>query len=122
MITSHRDNRADLTVHVCRGKISLGEIIDEIKSFYDKEPTQNNLWDLTEADISELSSSEIKAIANFAKGYNPSRVGGKTAFVSPQDVAFGLSRMYGTFADLAEQEVDLMVFRSLEDAMKWIRG
>jgi len=120
MIKSYVDKTKDLTIHVCTGKITLDELITEIKSFYDREPTSHNLWDLTEADVSELKSEDLRHIAKFPKEYVPSRVGGKTAIVSAEGVGFGLGRMYSAFAESANLRVEVQVFRTVDNANVWL--
>ena len=99
MIDQRTDDTKQLAIHTCSGKISAEDLIDAIKSLYEKDPTPNHLWDMREADLTRLTSEDVKRIALFAKNYAPARVGGKTAVVAPQDIAFGLSRMFGVFVE-----------------------
>ena len=45
--------------------------------------------------------------------------GSRMAVVSPQDLQFGLSRIFGTLAEDAGVPVD--VFRSTEEAIEWLK-
>ena len=120
MIENRVEDDRQLTIHICTGAITADHLMQAISDLYDGEPTPNHLWDLREADVSGMSGSEVKEIAFFAKRYAPDRKGGKTAIVSPADVAFGLSRAYEVFADMAHQQVAVRAFRSLEDAERWL--
>jgi acyl CoA:acetate/3-ketoacid CoA transferase len=120
MIRTDVDSRIQLTTHTLIGKITVEDLLAEIKKFYDTEPTPNNLWNLLEADVSDIESFDIKKLAQFPREYVPSRVGGKTALVSSNDLAYGLSRMYKMYADIAGQKVEIQVFRSLEAAQTWL--
>ncbi|MCK4762108.1 MAG: hypothetical protein KAW12_07905 [Candidatus Aminicenantes bacterium] len=122
MIKSHIEKEKKLTVHTCTGKITAEELVNAIKGFYDGELTADNLWDLTGADVSSLKSDEIRQLAYFVKSYAPPKKTGKTAIVSSKDIAFGFSRMYQTFAGLSGQQVEVQVFRSLEEANEWLSG
>jgi len=122
MIRSHVDSRKQLTTHTLIGKITVEDLLAEIKKFYDTEPTPNNLWNLLDADLSRIDSIDIERLAQFPQEYVPSRVGGKTALVSSDNYAYAMSRMYEMFAEIAGQKVQIQVFRSLEDAQTWLAG
>ncbi len=122
MIRTHVDSRKQLTTHTLIGKITVEDLFAEIKKFYDTEPTPNNLWNLLKADVSKIDSFDIKKLAQFPREYVPSRVGGKTALVSSHDLAYGLSRMYKMYAEIAGQNAEIQIFRSLEDAQTWLDG
>lgn len=120
MIENIRDREKQLTVHILSGEISIQDLIDAVKQLYDSAPTPNHLWDLTAADMSKIEGEELQDLANFAKQASPSRVGGRTALVDTRDLGFGLSRMYRVFAEVSDQRVEIGVFRSREEAEKWI--
>jgi hypothetical protein len=122
MIRSYVDSRKQLTTHTLIGKITVADLLAEIKKFYDTEPTPNNLWILLDADVSGIDTFDVERLAQFPREYVPSRVGGKTALVSSDDFVYGMSRMYEMFAETAGQKVQIQVFRSLEDARAWLDG
>lgn len=122
MIKSTIDRDADLTVHLCLGKITADEIASVVGSFYSSIPTKNIVWDLTDADTSDFSNPRIHELALKVKKIAHSRHGGKTALVASMDLAFGLSRVYEAFAEGARQIAEIRVFRTLEEAKEWIAG
>jgi hypothetical protein len=122
MIIDKTEISKKLTVHTCTGKISTEEIKDTVKALYDGDPTPNHLWDMTEADVFQIESDELRQLAQFAKKYAPTRVGGKTAIVASTEFAFGLGRMYEIFANSAGQNVDIKVFQSILEAESWLNN
>jgi len=122
MIRTHVDSNKQLTTHTLIGKITVDDLLAEIKKFYDTDPTPNNLWNLLDADVSTIQTLDIKRLSQFPREYVPSRVGGKTILLSSHHLAYGLSRMYEMYAKIAGQRVEIQVFRSLEDAEAWLVG
>lgn len=121
MIKTFIDRDLHLATHACTGKLTFKAIVEEIRRYFDEEPTFHSLWDLSDADLSEMDPDQLKGVADFTKGYAPDSVRGKTALVSSKDHSFGYSRMYSVFSEMAGVNVDIQVFRSLEDALEWIK-
>ncbi|MBN1833631.1 MAG: hypothetical protein JW896_16125, partial [Deltaproteobacteria bacterium] len=103
MIHQHIKSGKLLTIHICSGTILKQELINAVKALYDSEPSLNHLWDFTETDLSQIKGDDLKDIAEFAKQYAPTRIGGRTALVSDSALGFGLARMYEAFAENAGQ-------------------
>lgn len=122
MIRTKFDKSSNLTVEICIGKIDIVEVSEKIKEFYESGPTMNVLWDLSEADTSGIETGDVKAIADLTVSQAHSRKGGKTAIVSPKAIAFGLSRMFQSFAEMAEHQAQVQIFRSLDEAKRWIES
>lgn len=120
MISKCIDSEKQLTIHICSGTILPEELLDAIKVLYDLDPTPNHLWDITDADLSQIEGFELADLAKFVKEYVPARIGGRTAFVSATDLGFGLARMYEVFAENAGLRVEVSVFRSRRQAEIWI--
>lgn len=120
MIQSTSEPSLQLTVHRCTGSVAISEIADIIQKFYKSTPTLHVLWDFTHADVSAIKSGEIEALARVVAQNLHSREGGKNAILSPQDVSFGLSRIYQSFAELKSQMTQTKVFRKEEEAREWL--
>ena len=120
MVESRTDLTRGLTEYLCTGVVDRAEITDAVDAFYADTPTLNVLWDLAEANISALSAADIQMVAEHTAARAHSRTEGKTALVAPKDIGFGLSRMFQVFADLADHEGDVKVFRTRDEAMEWL--
>jgi len=120
MLDEFVDSENQLTVHVFTGVILAKDIVDAVKALYASGPTPHHLWDVTEADMSRIKSEDLQEIASLAKQSAPGGRNGRTAIVSTSDLGFGFSRMYGTFAELSGQSVEIRSFRSRREAQDWI--
>jgi acyl CoA:acetate/3-ketoacid CoA transferase len=77
MIHKHIKSERQLTTHTCSGTILKQDLINALKALYDSEPTPNHLWNFTESDLSQFKGDDLKEIAEFAKQYNPTRIGSR---------------------------------------------
>jgi len=120
MIRDHKDIDKQLTVHTCSGIISVKELLGAVKTLYDAGPTPNHIWDMTDADLSQIEGKELRKIAQFSRSYAPSGRDGRTAIVSSTDLSFAFGRMFETFSELSGQKVEVKVVRSIREAEDWI--
>ena len=80
----------------------------------------SNLWDFRNADGDTIAGEDIQSVAALVETTRKQRGEGyKVAFVVARDVDYGIARMYDGYAGRLPFEV--MVFRSMDDALKWIR-
>lgn len=78
------------------------------------------LVDATKSEsLGERSPAEVRAVAEYLGPYRK-RVRGRCAVVVGSDLHFGLSRMGSAFSD--NVGVDAQVFRSVPEALAWLRG
>lgn len=105
------------------GKVTTKEIIDLYTAFFegkDWAPELNELVDHSELDGSMLTRDCIENIAKFSKSFyemhNISTV--NTAIFAPNDLPFGLSRMYHAMTYDTPEQVG--VFRSMQEAKSWL--
>ena len=98
---------------------SLG--IDEIRNAI-TDVAQNHLsdlrlWDFSKAEIN-LTSSQIEQLAKYGKA--KFSIPSKVAIVAPEDLAFGLMRIYEVHRE--EDQAEIKVFRSEQDAWGWLKN
>ncbi len=112
----------DLDLTFCRatGRITAADLLAWVVRYYAGKPTRLILWDFNDAELADLSSDALKSLANEVKKRSVARVGGKTAFVSDADLAFGLGRMFQVFSELEGIRVEYMIFRSMAEAREWL--
>ena len=82
--------------------------------------TKNVVWDLSIGRVEQLTSDDLRSIAELVRTHAHARVGGKTAIVAPHDLEYGMCRMLSTFAELIDIPFDTRTFRTLSEAAKWI--
>ena len=114
------DETKKLTIFKPIDVLQYDEVISAVKSFYEGQPTENVLWDLTDITRIQLTSEQVETIASFSLRSDGTRPKGKTAFVATEDVAFGLSRMFGTLSEVKEVPIQVSIFRSMEKAYQWL--
>jgi hypothetical protein len=114
------EKQGNLTTTTVSGVLDADGIVDTIRRFYDGEPTDLVLWDLSRAEFDELSSEDVHRIARTTTMYADRRPQGRTALVFSEDVGFGLGRMFGSLQEVSDSPVRHRSFRSLEEAMAWL--
>lgn len=105
------------------GKVTAEEIIDSYTKYFNSKEWShelNELVDHSDLDGSMLSVDSMTNVAIFSESFykkqNISIV--KTAIYAPNDLSFGLSRMYDALVDDSPEKV--AVFRELEKAKLWL--
>jgi hypothetical protein len=81
----------------------------------------NALWDLREAVTTDMSSDDVRKVAQMVKGRRPSGVSLRVALVVSRDADFGVARMFEAQLDPASHG-DLQVFRDIDEATTWVCG
>ena len=119
-INSHIDETKKLTVFKVTGEFLYDEIISVVKSFYEGQPTENVLWDLSDITEIQLTSEQVERIVSLSQRFNSSRSKGKTAFVAQKDIVYGLSRMFNTLGEISGAPFQRWAFRSMEEAYQWL--
>jgi hypothetical protein len=114
------DPYLDLTIATIKGTPTLDEILSAVESFYSNQPTKKVIWDWTESDPSRLTAFDVELLAGFPARYTDLREGGKTAMVAPDNLSFGISRMFQTFGQMNGLPFTVRVFHSIGDAFLWI--
>ena len=107
-----------------KGQISDSELLSAYKSYFSSDdaiPVLNDLTDLSEADLSNLSTEAIQELADYIiRLYEKSGITSlKSAIYAPDPLQFGLSRIYHTIS--AETPQDMELFRDREKAIQWLR-
>lgn len=111
-----------MTTLTASGELKPGELLEAVGAFKHDPPAINILWDFRQAYPSQSIDAEfMQQIAGLVKKTIGSRTNGRTAFVAPSDLSFGLSRMYMTHLEINKSAHKTNVFRSLGEALKWLK-
>jgi hypothetical protein len=116
--TIHED--LGIVVSTWTGPASDSELVSRCRELYEDErwrPGFHEVVDLREAGMAEVSGSALQALAEMVDSYAEGHAF-KTAIVAPENLPFGLARMYEAYA--LESPESVKVFRELEDALEWI--
>ena len=123
MASIKRTNIADesLTILTVSGIFTAEKVIRAFEKFIEHNVTANLLWDFSDADLSQITQKNMEKIIAFTKSKAHLRKNGRTAFVSEQDLPFGVSRMYQTLSEINEHPISQCVFRDMDKALTWIK-
>lgn len=121
-LTSKIDLSKQLITFTAIGKISSNEIIETIRSFYEKQPSNKVIWDFRYAGLEALIfSNELEIISNsFFKTCLKMQKVGKTAIVASTDLWFSFARTYAKFAEVKNLSHIIRIFRFIDEAIKWL--
>jgi hypothetical protein len=105
------------------GKVSDSESFNSYKDFYEGpewSPDLNELGDLSKSDMSSITADGLRSLGVLVENHfiNHNVDSSKTAVYSPNDLPFGLARIYQTWVDQSAENVK--VFRDLKDAELWL--
>ncbi len=120
------DTDKDVTIHIASGDLTFDEIAKAITLFYENpKMPEKVIWDGRHASLKNFTSSELEKIATYPLRFNTEKTkikGGMRAIVAPRDLDYGLSRVIQMFTGIAGEELpyEIKVFRSMEEATKWI--
>jgi hypothetical protein len=114
------DKEKDLTIHDVTGPVSEEEMYNALENFYLKEPTKLLLWDMSETDVSHVTSDILQKFIRRSVELGLSRQGGRTAVFASEDLQYGLARMSQTFAEIESVPYSFRVFRSRKEALQWL--
>lgn len=122
LIRKEVEENGKTTILVVAGTVVAEELVEAFKDFYRQEFTPNLVWDATHADLTELSTDQLRQIFSIAKDFSHLRQSGKTAIVVAGSLGFGMGRMYEIFCELDNHPIPLRVFKSREEAMAWLES
>ena len=123
-ITIEMNNEAGYFVSYYKGAITDANILSDWKFIMDSGawiPGKNELADLSEADLSGLTTDGIRALADYFISMSTDRNVAsmkKTAIYATNELNFGLARMYGVFAFESSQKIEF--FYEREKAIQWL--
>jgi hypothetical protein len=114
------DPSRNLTVAKATGMMTSNDFLDWTADYYSGTTTLFVLWDLSEANLSEINTGNIRDDAKLTKSLADKRKGGKTAIVSGNSLEYGISRMLETFYEMEEVPFEVQVFYDIDKAMEWL--
>ncbi len=114
----------NLRYHVLTESFTGSELITEVQRTYEAPGFvlhANAVWDVSAADVSTITSDELRALASFIQSVWRGTSDLRAALVTGSDLNFGLARMYEQLQGVYSEE-GIRVFRELEPAWKWVCG
>jgi hypothetical protein len=112
------DKQRRLVMSTAYGTVSREDLLDHQNKLLadpDFDPTFSQLSDFGHMTKLEVTAADIRVFAE----RNIFAPEARRAFVVPDDVAFGLARMFEMLRD-AKGEQGIRVFRELEEGLDWV--
>jgi len=117
-IGKHIDTEKNLTIYELQGEISVDELLKLNEKFFTGYSTSNIIFDVMDGSLKKvtkdgLQNSILKIRAEKIKER-------KIAIVGKKDVDFGMGRMYAAYLKIENAGVNIDVFRTRSEALKWL--
>ena len=123
-IARNIDSKRNLVTLTCKGAIEKGSIRAAFYEMLDDpefRPGANVLWDFR--DIHQAVAPSEQQIVDFVTMVkeNQTRRGSnyKVAMIIDKDLHYGLIRMFQAYSDSDALPLEVMLFRTKDDAYKW---
>ena len=104
------------------GTVTDAELLSRYKSFMqskDWQPGMNELVDMQQASMGQLSSAGLRQLQEFVEEFLSARNAAmRTAIFAPNDLPYGLARIYSALADSSPELIK--TFRDREEARLWL--
>ena len=121
-ITFHFRPEENVVICVHKGETQDDEFLAASKGMYENDlynNSMNRLIDFRQAISGSRGTSALRQMASFANTqFAKTDAHPKIALIAPEDVSFGISRMYNAFTDTIPW--DLVIFRSADAALDWL--
>lgn len=114
---------SDIVVITGTGKITDQEILDAAQKFFSDPLVKSGvptLTDLSGSTDSVVTRKMILGVLAQRHAATSRRGAAKHAIFAPGDMEFGMSRVYGAMGESDESEVEVRVFRDLDEAKAWL--
>ena len=105
------------------GNISVSQLVgyDEIFAHEQFKPNMHGIWDLTDLDLKSFPINEVHRLPGELRKYMQRRGADyKAALVTNRSVDYQLLRLYITILKLIGTNFKIRLFRTKDDAYKWI--
>lgn len=117
-VGKHIDTEKNLTIYELQGEISVDELLKLNEKFFTGYSTSNIIFDVMDGSLKKvtkdgLQNSILKIRAEKIKER-------KIAIVGKKDVDFGMGRMYAAYLKIENAGVNIDVFRTRSEALKWL--
>ena len=103
------------------GKIKDSDILLSYKMLYENKkwrPGFNEIVDFSKADLRAVSNCGLEQLAAIVEDYTKEKSKNfKSVVIAPQDLSFGLARVYEAHAPLNER---VIVFRETHSALEYL--
>ncbi len=115
-ITAHYAEGSALTLFVAEGRLCADDLIAAMKTHLGRNPTSIAIWDLWEADLSDLDVAALVRVSDCAKRLATHRRDPKTLFVLKRGQERLLVKLYGEISGMRGSPISYNFHSSLAEA------
>lgn len=109
---------AYIKIYGCIYESDIRQAFNSVISNSEYKKGMCRLWDLSEADLSTIDNASLESLAKISTDYSPEFDKTKVAVVAPQDLEFGMMRVYERISE--RQDYLFSPFRTMEEAENWL--
>ena len=117
------NKQSKFRTHTFSGEFEFDDLFESLIAVYDDknfDPNLNSVWNLIDVDgIEKISTNQIQKIVDYVSWKREKFGSMKTAIVVSSQIHYGIARMVEQSLEAASKS-EIMVFRDLESALKWI--
>jgi len=117
-INSRREGT--LIANTVTGEVELDTLAEFVERHIGEWADSPVLWDLSGVNLEQVSSAKLQAFTVAMATVADKRAGGRTAIYAPEDLQFGMMRVFEVFAENVAIPIDFCVFKTLEEARSWL--
>ena len=115
-ITAYYAEGSALTLFVAEGRLSADDLIAAIEAQFGNHPTSIAIWDLWEADLSDLDVPALIQVSDCARKMAKNRHDPKTLFVLRRGQERLLVKLYGEISTMRGSPIRYQFHGSLAEA------
>ena len=111
----------EITFKEAEGALSKADLLSAIEEHNTSPSTSMVVWDFTNAYAKDISSSDLKEIADIAIKKNSHRASSdKTAVIFSSKLEMDLGRQVGKYLEAREIHYKFKTFIDMHDALLWL--
>jgi hypothetical protein len=118
------DHERRTVVAMGRGTLTNDELVNYQRQVWSRPEVVgfDELMDMSSVkEIGGLSTPGVQELADLSAAMDRTDVSTRFAVVAPDDLAFGLARMYGAYRETNSHSTkQVAVFRTRADALRWL--
>ena len=119
-INKHIDTEKNITIYEVNGELSAEELLILNNELSTGQSTEKIIFDFTNGSLKNISTEVFKQKIIRSKSRTEKRKEIKAAIIGKKDIDFGMGRMYAAYIEMEDIGINISVFRTRFEALKWI--
>ena len=114
------ETKDNCTIFRATGTVTANEIMTRAVQYLTGEQTETSMWDFSRTTRLNITTLEMKGIADSLKHVSTQKRGGKVALVGSSTINVGLGKLFSAFAQMAGLPFRYKSFHRLGQAEAWL--